>query len=108
MDVGAGVDKLRVDAQMIARSLHTAFEEMCDAELLPDLPRVARFAGLVRTGRGSADYFRSAILARSERISSCISGRKVGVVLVVTQIFEEQYRDAFLGRRTRSFDFDAT
>ena len=38
MGIGAGVDELRVDAQTIARPLHAAFQKMCDAEFLPDLP----------------------------------------------------------------------
>ena len=37
MGIGAGVDELRVDAQMIARPLDAAFQEMRDAKLLSDL-----------------------------------------------------------------------
>jgi hypothetical protein len=42
---------------MIALRCTSAFQEMRDAKLLSDLPQVARFAGLVRQGRGATDYF---------------------------------------------------
>ena len=108
MGIGAGVDELRVDPQMIARPLHAAFEEMRDAELLPDLPRVAGFTSLVRAGGGAADHFEIGDFGQIGENFILDARRKVGVLLVVAQVLEGQHRDAFLGRRSSLFDFDAT
>ena len=41
MRVGPRIDQLRVHPHLVGRPLHTAFEQMRDAELLPDLAQIA-------------------------------------------------------------------
>ncbi len=71
MRVVAGIDQLRIHSHMIRDTLHASFQYICDAELLADLAQIALHAvflyciTLVRL-----ITFRSAILARSVRISS--------------------------------------
>ena len=64
MRVGARIDQLRVDPHLVPRPLHTAFEQMRHAELLPDLAQIARRVALVIHHRGAADHFQVGYLAR--------------------------------------------
>ena len=97
MGIGAGVDKLCVDAQMIARRLDAAFQEMCDAELLTDLPRVSKFAGFVRAGRGAANHFEIGDFGQIGENFILDARRKVGVLFVVAQVLEGQSAMLFSG-----------
>jgi hypothetical protein len=45
--VSTGVDQLRVHAHFAAGALHTAFEQVRDAELLRDLAQVSHDSGFV-------------------------------------------------------------
>ena len=96
--IGAGIDELRVDAQMIAGALHAAFEEMRHAEFLSDLPQVTRF-GLVLAGRGAADHFEIGDPGQVGKNFILHASREVGVFLVGAQVFEREDGDAFPGRR---------
>ncbi len=97
------LDQLRFDAQVVAFPLHAAFEEMGDPEFLADLARVARFAGLVETGRGAADHFQVGDSGQIGENFFLHAGGEVGVVRVLTQVFERQDGDAFFGRRKIRF-----
>src|SRR4030095_12884838 len=55
MRVAIGPDELRIDSESIADSLDITFQQMGNAELLPNLARVARIAALIKICRGATD-----------------------------------------------------
>jgi hypothetical protein len=76
MRITAGVDRLDINAQTIARTLHAPLQQVSNAELLADLARVPRLARVVGAVELRLMTLRSAILARSVRISSCTPAAK--------------------------------
>ena len=57
MRVGPRIDQLRIYPHFVGRALHTAFDDMRHAELLPDLAQIARRAAFVLHHRRAADHF---------------------------------------------------
>ena len=44
MAASFGIDELRIDPDMVASALHTAFERVADTEFTSDLPDIDRFS----------------------------------------------------------------
>src|SRR6266496_3420368 len=97
MHVGARIDKLRIDSEPVADSLHVPFQEMGNAQLLPDLTRVARISALIKVCRSATDNLQLGD-SRKVRNDFILNARgEVGVLLIVAEILERQHGDALFG-----------
>ena len=97
MGIGAGVDELGIDPDAIVDSLDTAFQDVGDAQLLPDLAQVAFPNSLVLHHAGAADHFevRDFRQIGEDLILDAIG--KEGGLLIRAQVFEGEDCDAFRG-----------
>ncbi len=95
MGVRPRVDELSVDANTIRRALHTSFDNMRDAELLPDLSKIAIARRFVAHHARAADHFEVGHFREIGQDFVLHAVGEVGILLVIAQIFERQHRDAF-------------
>src|SRR3954471_13919514 len=97
MCVGVSLDELGVNSEALADSLDASFQKVGDAELLPDLTRVARISALIKIRRRATDYLE---LGDQRKVGSDFilhASREIGVLFFVTEIVERQNRDALFG-----------
>ena len=97
MRVVARVEQLRSYPHFVGRTLHAAFHDTRDAELLTDLTQIARGAGLVLHDAGAADHFEIRDLREVGQNLVLHPIGEEGVLFVLAQIFKRQHGDAFLG-----------
>ena len=95
MCVGNGINQLHVDADLIVRFLHAAFENVGHAKLFPDLGKVIRraFEMLRRCAR---DYFEIRDFRQPCQDFILNAFREVSVVRIAASIFERQDRNRSL------------
>ena len=98
MGVGAGVDELSVNANVIGRALHASFQQVRDTELLSDLTKIARDATLIWRHRSTADDFQIRHLGKVGQDFILHAIGEVSVLFLITQIFEREHGDAFFSR----------
>ena len=104
MRVGPRVDQLRIYPNLIGGTLHAAFDNMCDAELLADLAQIARRAAFVLHDARAADHFQVGNLCQMGQDLVLHALGEEGVCFFFAQIFKRKHRDAFFrgsGERTR-------
>ena len=94
MRVGHRVDQLHIDAHLIVRFLHAAFEDMHDSELFRDLRQVVGRA-LEALRRGARDDFQVGYLGETCQDFLLHAFGEISVVGVATEIIERQHRDRF-------------
>ena len=75
---------------------------MRDAKLLGDLAQIACRRVLVLHHTRAADHFQIGDLGKIRQDFVLHSPGEIGVLFVVAQIFEGQYRDAFFRNRSRA------
>src|SRR5215472_8418664 len=90
------VDQLHVDAHLIAGLLQTPFENMCHSECLPNFLQI-EIAALELESRSPCRHFQTRNLRESVKYFLRNSITKVSRALIVAQVFERQYRNAFFG-----------
>ena len=85
--IGARVDELGVDPHPVRVSPHGSFENVSDAERLADFTDVAR-AGPILAHRSAADHFQVRDLGQIGQNVVLDTVGKIGVLLIVAQVFE--------------------
>ena len=97
MRIGARIDQLRVDAHAITRASHRSLENMCDAKCSPNLAQIARARSILPNGSATDDFKIGNFGQVRQNIVLHTVG-KVGVLLVITEIFKRKHSDAFFRR----------
>ena len=92
----ARIDELSIDANPVAGTLHTPFQEMSYAKLLPDFARISRAAALVKIRGSAADDFQGRDLCQVGEDFVLHAGGEEGVLGVAAEIFKRQHGDAFI------------
>src|SRR5438132_9109297 len=100
MRIVTGINQLGVHTNAIGRALDTTFEQMNDAELLSDLAQVPRGSTLVLHDTRTADHLQVGDLRQVSEYFVLHTIGEIGVLLLVAEIFERQYGDAFFGNRS--------
>ena len=94
MVVARCINQLHVNADAVTRFLHTAFENVGDAELAPDLGQILRPAS-VALGRGARDHLQIADLGQPGQDFVLDAVGEKGVVLLGAEVFKWQDGDGF-------------
>ena len=84
MCVGVSLDKLGVNSEPVADSLDVSFQKMRDAQLLPDLTRVARISALIKIRRRATDYLELGDHGKVGSDFILYASREIGVFFFVT------------------------
>ena len=92
---------MSVHPYTIRNTLNTAFDHVGGPKLLTDLTQVPFRRVLVLHHARAADYLQVRDPGEICQYLILHAGREVGVLFIVTQVFERQDRDAFFRRRRR-------
>src|SRR4029077_11299059 len=95
MLVTVGVDQLHVYPHLVAGAADAAFENVRNSELLADLANIRSLAAITHDG-SARDHFELTNFRKVGQNVILHSIGKEGVLLVVAQILEWQYRDRFI------------
>ena len=93
MRVVAGIDQLRDHPHFVGGALHTAFDDMRHAELLPDFAQIARRPAFVLHDARAADHFKLRDLREVGQDLILHAIGEEGVRFFFAQVFERQHRD---------------
>src|SRR5437762_1962345 len=100
MRVIACIDQLRINAHAIGCALHAALEHMRHSKLFADFAQIAFYAALIMHHARAADHLQVGDLRQVSEYFVLHTIGEIGVLLLVAEVFERQYRDAFLGNRS--------
>src|SRR5438477_385874 len=100
MRVIACIDQLRINAHAIGCALHAALEHMRHSKLFADFAQIAFYAALIMHHARAADHLQVGDLRQVSEYFVLHTIGEIGVLLLVAEILERQYRDAFLGNRS--------
>src|SRR6266487_6986346 len=100
MRVGVRLNELNVNVHAVARLLHTAFENIRNAQVSRDLGQIFRCAFVMRR-RSARNDSQAADLGKSGDDFILNALREKGVVFVRAQIVERQDGDAFVRNSRR-------
>ena len=89
------VDKLDIDAYLIADFLDTTFQHVRNAELLCDIGQIARFTLVLSCGR-AGDDFQIGDFSEARQDFILDTRCEVGVRLVITETFKRQDSNRFV------------
>ena len=86
---------MRNHPHFVGRALHTAFDDMCYAELLADLAQIARRAAFVLPDSRAADDFQVGDSRKGGQNLVLHALGEEGVGFFFAQVFERKHRDRF-------------
>ena len=92
MRVAHRIDELHIDAHLIVRFLHAAFENVHHPELLRDVAQI-RWRALESLGRRARNNLEVCHFRQSGKNFVLHAFSEIGVVGIATEIIERQDRD---------------
>src|SRR5438045_6558141 len=92
MGVSCGVDQLYIDVHRVAGFLHTAFQDVGDAELLSNFRKIRGLA-LILLSRASGNDFQRSDLRQSSQDFVLNARSEKRIVGIATEIVEWEHRD---------------
>src|SRR3954471_22307138 len=98
MPVVPGIDQLDADHDAVPAAPDASFEHVHDAKRLGDLRQIVFGRAAIRHDRRAADNFQIANLRQAGQDVVLDAVGEKRVLLVVAEVFEGQYGDAFLGK----------
>src|SRR5438045_1508309 len=100
MGVSCGVDQLYIDVHRVAGFLHTALQDMGDAELLSNFRKISGLA-LILLSRTSRNDFQRSDLRQSSQDFVLNARSEKGIFRIATEIVEWEHCDRSLQRCAR-------